>query len=85
MGAMEDYFEYHMDWTFLFETWHDEVKGAKRGPNTIHILEAEGIRIAHLGDLGCELEEDQIQKLKGLDLCLIPVGGHFTIDGKQAA
>ena len=67
------------------ETWHDEVKGAKRGPNTIHILEAEGIRIAHLGDLGCALEKDQIQKLKGIDICLIPVGGHFTIDGKQAA
>ena len=67
------------------ETWHDEVKGAKRGPNTIHILEAEGIRIAHLGDLGCKPEEDQIQKLKNLDVCLIPVGGHFTIDGKQAA
>ena len=67
------------------DTWHDEVKGAKRGPNTIHIIEAEGIRLAHLGDLGCELEENQIRKLEKLDVCLIPVGGHFTIDGKQAA
>ena len=67
------------------ETFHDDAKGAKRGPNTIYILEAEGVRVAHLGDLGCELEEDQIQKLKNLDVCLIPVGGHFTIDGKQAA
>ena len=31
------------------------------------------------------MEEDQIQKLKNLDVCLIPVGGHFTIDGRQAA
>ena len=67
------------------ETWHDEVQGKKRGPNTIHILEAEGIRVAHMGDLGCEVENEQIQKLKGVDICLIPVGGHFTIDGKQAA
>ena len=67
------------------ETWHDEVQGKKRGPNTIHILEAEGIRVAHMGDLGCELEEEQIQRLQNLDICLIPVGGHFTIDGKQAA
>ena len=66
-------------------TWHDEEKGAKRGPNTIHILEAEGMRIAHLGDLGCDLEEEQIEQLKGLDVCLIPVGGFFTIDGAQAA
>ena len=34
------------------DTWHDEVHGKKRGPNTIHILEAEGIRVAHMGDLG---------------------------------
>lgn len=67
------------------ETWHDEVKGAKRGPNTIHILEAEGIRIAHLGDLGCDLEEEQLQKLQNLDVCMIPVGGYYTIDGRQAA
>lgn len=67
------------------ETWHDEVKGAKRGPNTIHIIDDGDIRIAHLGDLGCELEEGQLQRMKGLDVCLIPVGGHYTIDGKQAA
>ena len=67
------------------ETWHDEVRGAKRGPNTIHIIETDGFRIAHLGDLGCELEKDQIEQLRGLDVCLIPVGGHYTIDGVQAA
>ena len=67
------------------ETFHDEVKGAKRGPNTIHIIDDGKVRIAHLGDLGCELEEDQIEQLKDLDVCLIPVGGYYTIDGKQAA
>ena len=66
-------------------TWHDEVQGAERGPNTIHILEAAGLRIAHLGDLGCDLEEAQIAQLKGLDVCMIPVGGFYTIDGLQAA
>ncbi len=67
------------------ESWHDEVKGAKRGQNIIHIITDRDVRIAHLGDLGCELEDEQIEKLKGLDVCLIPVGGHYTIDGKQAA
>lgn len=38
-----------------------------------------------MGDLGCELEDEQLQSLQNLDICLIPVGGHFTIDGKQAA
>ena len=66
-------------------TWHDEIKGAKRGPNTIHIIADSMVRIAHLGDLGCELEEEQVEKLRNLDVCMIPVGGHYTIDGRQAA
>ena len=67
------------------KTCHDEAQGAKRGPDTIHIIDDGNIRIAHLGDLGCELEEEQIDQLKKLDVCLIPVGGYYTIDGKQAA
>ena len=67
------------------DTFHDEVQGAKRGLDTIHIIDDGSFRIAHLGDLGCELEEDQIELLKNLDVCMIPVGGHYTIDGKQAA
>ena len=34
------------------ETFHDDAGGALRGPNTIHILSAGGVTIAHLGDLG---------------------------------
>ena len=33
-------------------TWHDDQQGAQRGPNTIHIFQAEGLRVAHLGDPG---------------------------------
>ena len=65
-------------------TFHDPEKGALRGPNIIHIITAEGLRVAHLGDLGCELEPEQVKRLQGLDAVLIPVGGHFTIDAKQA-
>ena len=67
------------------DTFHDEVQGAKHGPDTIHIIDDGSFRIAHLGDLGCELEKEQIEQLKNLDVCMIPVGGHYTIDGKQAA
>lgn len=65
-------------------TFHDPEKGALRGPNTIRIFSAEGLRVAHLGDLGCELEPAQKKRLTGLDAVLIPVGGHFTIDARQA-
>lgn len=67
------------------DTYHDEVMGAKRGPNRIHILEDGECRVAHLGDLGCELEAGQLDQLRNLDAVMIPVGGFFTIDAKQAA
>ena len=60
------------------------MQGAKRGPNIIHILDDGTCRVAHLGDLGCGLTEEQVQILKGVDALLIPVGGFFTIDAKQA-
>ena len=65
-------------------TWHDDVQGAKRGPNTIHILDDGQCRAAHLGDLGCELTAEQLDQLRGLDALLIPVGGFYTIDARQA-
>ena len=65
-------------------TWHDDQQGALRGPNTIHILDDGQCRIAHLGDLGCELTAGQKEQLKDLNALLIPVGGYYTIDADQA-
>ena len=68
----------------VLNTWHDDQQGAKRGPNTIHIFQTEGLRVAHLGDLGCTLEPEQMEALKGLDGLMVPVGGFYTIDARQA-
>ena len=65
-------------------TFHDPEQGALRGTNTIHIFSAGGIRIAHLGDLGCDLSQEQMQKLQGLTALLVPVGGFYTINAQQA-
>ena len=67
------------------ETFHDPEQGALRGPNTIHIVTADGLRLAHLGDLGCMPEQAQLDRLKNLDVLLVPVGGYYTIDAAQAA
>ena len=67
------------------ETYHDDEKGAKRGPNRIYIFEAGGQKVVHLGDLGCELTDDQMDALVGADAVMIPVGGTYTIDAAQAA
>jgi len=66
-------------------TWHDDAAGAKRGSNLITVIEADGLRVAHLGDLGHLPETDeQRAALAGLDAMLIPIGGYFTIDTPQA-
>ena len=65
-------------------TYHDDQKGAKRGPNTIHILDDGVFRAAHAGDLGCALSGEELEKLKGLDVLMVPVGGYYTIDAAQA-
>ena len=70
---------------YFIECFHDDAEGAKRGKNRITVMEAEGKKVAHFGDLGHLLDEEQLGKLKGLDAAMIPVGGFFTIDAKQAA
>ena len=59
---------------------HDEKEGAERGSNTIYRIEMEDISITHLGDLGHVLDPEQLEKLSGTDILLIPVGGHYTLD-----
>lgn len=65
-------------------TYHDNTKGSKRGENIIYIIEMDNYRICHLGDLGHILSDDTLQKIGHIDVLLIPVGGNFTIDAKEA-
>ena len=67
-----------------FSTFHDEENGAKRGPNTIFLIEADGQRVVHCGDLGHMPDEATVEALCGCDVLLIPVGGVYTVDGKTA-
>lgn len=64
--------------------FHDEVKGAKRGPNIIFVFEMDGLRICHLGDLGHLLSKAQVEEIGKVDVLLIPVGGTFTLDAEGA-
>ena len=65
-------------------TWHDDQQGAQRGPNTIHIFQAEGLRVAHLGDIGAMPAPDVVERLQNLDAVLVPVGGFYTVGPKEA-
>jgi L-ascorbate metabolism protein UlaG (beta-lactamase superfamily) len=63
---------------------HDEVGGKMRGGNIIFCFEVDGVRVCHLGDLGHRLDDRQIEEIGCVDVLLIPVGGHYTIDAVAA-
>lgn len=65
-------------------SFHDNKEGAERGINTIYILESEDLKVCHLGDLGGELNEKQMEEIDGVDVLMIPIGGKYTLDYKKA-
>src|SRR3989344_3177064 len=67
-------------------SFHDEKEGKERGKNTIYVIEAEGIRLCHLGDIGqAELTAEQVSKIGNVDILFVPVGGVYTIAAKGAS
>lgn len=42
------------------QAFHDDQKGALRGPNTIRVFTAGGVSVVHLGDLGHALSAEQL-------------------------
>ena len=64
--------------------FHDGMQGLQRGKNMIFIIEFDGLKLAHLGDLGHLLTDEQLRQLGAVDVLLIPVGGVYTINGDQA-
>lgn len=65
-------------------TFHDMVQGMSRGRNTVFIVEADGLKFVHLGDLGHTLSDDQIRQIGPVDVLMIPVGGVYTLNGARA-
>jgi L-ascorbate metabolism protein UlaG (beta-lactamase superfamily) len=64
--------------------YHDNSQGSQRGLDSIFILEVDGLRIAHLGDLGNVLTPESVQAMGAIDVVLVPVGGVYTIDAAGA-
>lgn len=65
-------------------TFHDAEEGKSRGKNTVYRIEMDGVRFAHLGDLGHQLNSQQLDVLDGIDVLFVPVGGFYTVDAKVA-
>lgn len=84
-----------IDWNVVEETikdvriesvpcYHDAMSGLQRGKNGMWILDIDGLRIVHLGDLGHQLTRAQLKKLGSVDVLMVPVGGVYTLNGLEA-
>jgi L-ascorbate metabolism protein UlaG (beta-lactamase superfamily) len=84
-----------VDWNLIDETfrdarvrtvgvYHDNVEGMERGKNAVFIVEVDGLRIVHLGDLGHILSAKEVKSIGPVDVLMIPVGGVYTINGAEA-
>ena len=65
-------------------SFHDPEEGKLRGRNVIFSIEAEGLKLVHLGDLGHMPNAEQLEAIKNADVIMMPIGGTFTITTPQA-
>lgn len=79
--------EYEIKDVFIqgIPAFHTPACETGKGEVVVYTIESEGIKICHLGDLGQkELTEDQVEKIGNIDILMIPVGGVYTINSKEA-
>lgn len=66
-------------------SYHDKSQGRERGPNTIYVIKTEEMTVCHMGDFGQEkLDDKQVEEIGNVDILLVPVGGNYTINYKEA-
>jgi L-ascorbate metabolism protein UlaG (beta-lactamase superfamily) len=61
------------------------MKGTDAARNVAFIVELDGIKVGHLGVPAAPLSGAQLDDLKGVDILLLPVGGHGSLGGASAA
>ena len=66
-------------------TFHDEVKGAKRGRNIIYKFTMDDITFCHMGDLGHKPDKNTLDAIGEVDILFLPIGGTFTINSSFCA
>lgn len=79
--------EYEVRGIFIkgIPSFHDKSQGRERGLNTIYSVKMEDMAIVHLGDFGQDkLTEEQVEKIGEIDILMIPIGGTYTINYKEA-
>ncbi len=66
------------------EVFHDKSGGKERGKDIIFNMKIDGMNVVHMGDVGHVISKAEAEKIGNVDILLIPVGGYFTIDARDA-
>jgi len=85
---IEDPGEYEIKGVHIkgIQGFHDDSQGKEKGQVVFYVIETENMKICHLSDIGQkELTSEQIEEIGDVDILMIPVGGVYTIDAKQAS
>lgn len=76
-------YEVHKVFIFGLRTLHGKDKAD--GYNTVYSFQMDGIRFAHLGDLGADLSHDVQEALEDTDVLFAPVGGGPILSPSEMA
>jgi L-ascorbate metabolism protein UlaG (beta-lactamase superfamily) len=67
------------------QTYHDAKQGAQRGKNYVYVIDLDELTVCHLGHLGHELNEAQLDAIGSkIDILLVPIGGGSHVNSAQA-
>ncbi len=69
---------------FGIDAKHDGEQGSLRGDVVIYKFRIDGVEVCHMGDIGEECSPEIVEAIGTVNVLLIPVGGNYTIDAKQA-
>lgn len=67
----------------VLETWHDSVCGIMRGSTKMFILEADGLKAVHLGDIGTVLSGGEIGRMYGADALMATAGSCTALPAQE--
>lgn len=64
---------------------HDEYEGRRRGGEVdLLSIRFDGVHVVHASDIGRSPHPDTIDRVRGADMLLVPVGGYYTVGAAQA-
>ena len=80
--------EYEIGGVFITGVW---INGSKKqkdsdmGRNTVYVIDYNGLKVAHLGELNSVPSQTEVEGLGEVNVALVPVGGETSLNAAKAA